>query len=162
VAFPIHNAEKEITLMARLNLKTLEAQRAAGLEGIWHPYLTGAEKEGDTVTEFKIARTGKQFQAFVQGKLASVRKMKRGADIEDALLDPRMEPVYREAYARFVLLDWKHLDGGEGSDVPYSVEIAEQLLLDQEVFAFIRVKSGEAVDLREAAQEDDAGNSSAT
>lgn len=141
-----------------LDFRKLKDKNARAAEGVWVDYIDGTEEEGIPNTRFKIARPGKQFQAFIQAKLSTVKRSKRGADMEDALLDPRMEPVYREAYARFVLLDWTNVVGEEGTQVPYSQELGMEALLDQDVFAFVRSCAQDSETYREQALEADAGN----
>lgn len=142
-----------------LDFRKIEEKKTRGIDGVWLDYIDGTEKEGDAVTRIKVARSGgKQFQAFVQGKLSAIKKFKKGADIEDALMDPRMEPVYREAYARFVLLDWQHVFGPNGEETAYNADLGMQAFEDPDFFAFVRTVSGDSETYREESVEADAGN----
>lgn len=141
-----------------LDFRDIAKKKERGEIGVWCDYIDGTEREGDLITEVKLGRAGKPFQAFVQAKLSGVKKMKRGSDIEDALLDPRMEPVYREAYARFVLLDWRNVTGPNGEQVDYDIELGMQALEDPEFFAWVRAKSGDVDTWREEDIAADSGN----
>lgn len=142
-----------------LDFRKLEQKKARGIDGVWVNYLDGSEAPGEPITRVKIARSGgKQFQAFVQGKLSAIKKFKKGADIEDALLDPRMEPVYREAYSRFVILDWENVRDSSGELAPYSHQLGAMALEDPDFFAFVRSSSSDADTFRDESMEADAGN----
>lgn len=86
-------------------------------EGVWVNY-------GDDI-EFRIARIGNpSFKRYYKQLLAPYG----GPDRIDVISDNKADKIVTKVIAKTVLLDWKNVQV-DGEDVPYTVESAEQFLL---------------------------------
>lgn len=93
-------------------------------EGVWMPYLQGAE--------FKIARPGRHY---TERLVELFREHKQLIESGTPEGDQKAAEIQKLAYAECVLRDWRGVYSG-GVEVPYSQEAALKILLDVRQFEF--------------------------
>jgi hypothetical protein len=112
------------------DLDTIALDSAAEVEGVWeefHHPVTGRP----TGLRVRIARFGNpKFKEIYKGLKERVRRLPNGE-----LPDKVHDRIFAEAMARAIVVDWSGMIRG-GVDVPYSVEEAKTLLLDNARPAF--------------------------
>jgi hypothetical protein len=133
------------------NINTLRADLDKQVNGTWFAYEAGIE--------LKIARWGNERFLQVQQQLVEQRKVVLNAR---ELTDEQRLDVNKEAAARTILLDWRHLDE-DGVPVGYAPEQALAYFRDPELAAFwtfVFLKSVEEANFRKTRIEADLKNSS--
>ena len=107
-------------------------------EGVWVKYQEG---------ELKIARMGNPLNKRVFNRLRAPykRAIERGT-----LSDEQQAQILARTYAESLLLDWRNMTDAAGSEVPYSVDLAtDVLMVDMDLREFVTQVAQEAALFRQ-------------
>jgi hypothetical protein len=116
-----------------MKLGSLKLDTAKESDGVWFDYIGGIR--------LKIARMGCPLYRSVAAEL--------GAQDLDVIQtgdtkSKRFDTIQKKIAARSLLKGWEHLEDDEGNAIEFSVEKAEELLLDEELghlYDFLIVQS---------------------
>ena len=98
-----------------LNLKTLEVDPKLAREGVWLDYMHG---------RFLVARKGPEYDRCLAELYQEHHELIRSDTPEGRL---KVIDIYREAFARHILLDWDKVVDDEKNPIPYTPEIGLEL-----------------------------------
>lgn len=109
--------------MLILSSIAIDPKLSAG--GVWAPYMGG---------EFLLARKGSNYNARLSELYNENRevldKREEGTDRLTPEAVAMMQEIYTRAFCEHCLLDWKDVGEKDKGELPYSPELATQLLLD--------------------------------
>ena len=97
-------------------------------EGVWIPLPN--DPDG---TECLIAMVGGS------KSIAKMQRLREGimrAQRNKPLDEKQQQEVYARSLCGTVLLDWKNMKGAENADIPFTVERAEEMMIDAEFMEF--------------------------
>lgn len=126
-----------------LKLSTLAINGDAESAGVWVEFAEGCD--------LRIARLNNPgWEAFI-AKEAERRRRWRSRD--------ETKSIEIKAYARHILKDWRGLIDDDGTEIPYSVETAKQILTDYpDLREFVILVAQDNDRFRTEAREDAEGN----
>ena len=132
-------------------INELKTDKKMEAEGVW------VKEEGGL--ELKIARLDNpEYRRFVAKKSKPFRRQIARGNIES--LSDKMENIIREAFARFILLDWKNLTE-KGKELKYTYENAYRILGIKDFFEIVESHAANAEIYRQETIKDAEKNSPA-
>lgn len=127
-------------------------------EGVWFTDSEFPLNSGGNPPQFKLARMSRGNKAYQKAMMAFAeehdRALKHGTLKDDVAFDAMIT-----IFATTILVDWREIEGANGTLIPYSHEAAERLLRDlPEIYAMLEEVAKSREHFRQSVVEDDAGN----
>ncbi len=129
--------------------------KQAEVDGVWVEY--GANEDG-TIPAFKISRMSKANKKYTKALEKATRPHRRAIELE-TMNNDLAERLFMEVFVDTVLLDWKNIQGRDGSEIKLSKDEAMKLFVElPELYDDLQEKAKKASLFREEALEDESGN----
>ena len=129
---PLTKEENGEIFMSKINLNKLKKAYGQDLtkvnEGVWF------DSSMIPGLSMKIAKVGNtEYEKLLRKLYKPYRKtLQKGKDLDTAITDK----IMAEVIAKTIVLDWKGMPGENESEVPFSVEECQSLVLDPELREF--------------------------
>jgi hypothetical protein len=115
-------------------------------EGRW---FTITENKDGTLCRVKLRRlseTNERWQAALDKHGGDLR---REAALDITISEERATPPYRKAFIETILIDWEHLQDGNGDEIPFTFENADAVLEQlPDFFLLLRLEASKLANFR--------------